>query len=116
LLDLVKEPLDQVARAIQIRAKADRIFAIAILGGGNTGSGVRINQTTAVSISTVGDHASCAFTGTAANNAAADRGDDIVGNDPGPVRDCFLDRPGEIINLRRDRIIARRMLSLPRPA
>src|ERR1700757_1082552 len=29
LLDLVEEPFDQVARAIQIRAEADRVFAIA---------------------------------------------------------------------------------------
>src|SRR6476620_12664212 len=28
LLDLVEEPFDQVARAIQIRAEADRVFAI----------------------------------------------------------------------------------------
>jgi hypothetical protein len=28
LLDLVEEPLDQVARAIQIRIEADRVFAI----------------------------------------------------------------------------------------
>jgi hypothetical protein len=30
LLGFVKEPLDQVPRAIQIRAEADRIFAIAL--------------------------------------------------------------------------------------
>jgi hypothetical protein len=29
LLDLVEEPFDQVARAIQKRAEADRVFAIA---------------------------------------------------------------------------------------
>jgi hypothetical protein len=30
LLDLVDEPLDQVARAVQARAEADRVFAIAL--------------------------------------------------------------------------------------
>jgi hypothetical protein len=30
LLDLVEEPFDQVARAVQIRAKTDRVFAIAL--------------------------------------------------------------------------------------
>jgi hypothetical protein len=30
LLDLIEESLDQVPRAIQIRAEADRVFAIAL--------------------------------------------------------------------------------------
>src|SRR6516162_3584257 len=30
LLDLVEEPLDQVVRAVQIRAEADRVLAIAL--------------------------------------------------------------------------------------
>jgi hypothetical protein len=30
LLDLVGEPFDQIPRAIQIRAKADRVFAISV--------------------------------------------------------------------------------------
>src|SRR5215469_15222550 len=30
LLDLVEEPLDQVARAVQVRAEADRVLAIAL--------------------------------------------------------------------------------------
>src|SRR5260370_39538027 len=30
LLDLVEEPLDQITRSIQIRAEADRLFAIAL--------------------------------------------------------------------------------------
>ena len=30
LLDLVEEPFDQVARAVQVRAEADRVFAIAL--------------------------------------------------------------------------------------
>jgi hypothetical protein len=28
LLDLVEEPLDQVARAVKVRTEADRVFAI----------------------------------------------------------------------------------------
>jgi hypothetical protein len=28
LLDLVEEPFDQVARSVQMRAEADRVFAI----------------------------------------------------------------------------------------
>jgi hypothetical protein len=31
LFNLVKEPLDQIARAIKKRAEADRVFAIAFL-------------------------------------------------------------------------------------
>ena len=30
LLDLVEEPLDEVARAIQVRAKTNRLFSIAL--------------------------------------------------------------------------------------
>src|SRR5258708_17312062 len=30
LLDLVEEPLDEIARTIQIRAEADRVFAISL--------------------------------------------------------------------------------------
>ena len=35
LLDLVEEPLNEVARAVQVRAKANRLFSIAL--GRNVG-------------------------------------------------------------------------------